>query len=98
MKIVNVKSFFNGSDMLSTRESGAILRDSIKEYLKKGSPVILDFEGINMITQSFADEIVGIFIRENGLDFVRNRIKIKNANNLVKVVIKFVISYSKKAA
>ena len=98
MKIINVKSFFNGTDMLSTRESGAILRDKIREYLKKDSQVILDFKGINMITQSFADEIVGVFIREKGLDFVKNRIKIKNANDLVKVVIKFVISYSKKAA
>ena len=98
MKTINVKSFFNGVDMLSTRESGAILRDEIRKHIENNIPVILDFEGINMITQSFADEIVGIFIREYGVNFAKSRIKIKNANELVKTIIKFVISYSKKVA
>lgn len=45
-------------------------------------------------TQAFGDEIVGIFTREYGFDFIINNIKIINANDKVKSALNFVVSYS----
>ncbi len=95
---IKVFEFFNGFENLSTRENGLLLRKEIEKLLEKNQYVVLNFEGINLITQSFADEVLGVLIRKNGIDFVRSKIKIKNASDFVKTIIKFVISYSKKVA
>ncbi len=95
---LKIKEIFNGLDNISTREKGLILRKNLEQLLKTEKTVVLDFEGINLITQSFADEVIGVLIRKKGLNFVKSHVKIKNASDFIKSVFKFVISYSKKAA
>ncbi|ACN98218.1 hypothetical protein SULAZ_0390 [Sulfurihydrogenibium azorense Az-Fu1] len=97
MVVIKVKEIFN-QDMLGSRENGLILRQKVEEELSRSSIVVIDFEGIDLTTQGFVDEFIGVLIREKGLDFVREHIKIKNASDFVKLIIQLVISYSKKAA
>lgn len=95
--VIKVIEIFN-QEMLGSRESGLILRQKIEEELLKNDIVIIDFTGIELTTQGFIDEVIGVFIRERGLEFVKKHIKIKNTSEFVKLIIQFVISYSKKAA
>lgn len=83
------------NDFAGSRYFGEIIREKTYEAIQQGNKVILDFEGINLITQSFADEIIGIFIRAFGIDFVKNNISIINANDRIRKLLNIVAGYSK---
>jgi STAS-like domain of unknown function (DUF4325) len=46
--------------VLVTRESASILRDAINSAVKANGEVSLDFTGIDAMTPSFVDEVLGI--------------------------------------
>ena len=85
-------------DSLTMRESGLRVRIEIEKALEKEKDaiVILDFQGLELITQGFADEIVGVLIRKRGLSFVKERIKAININEFIRGTLNWVASYSKK--
>ncbi|GAB6072742.1 hypothetical protein JCM14244_11190 [Venenivibrio stagnispumantis] len=93
--ILKIKDLFDGLDALTLRIDGLKVRKIMENILKKNEVVILDFEGINLITQGFGDEIIGVFVRNKGIDFVKNKIKVRNANDLVRGILNWVVSYSK---
>jgi len=84
------------TNSLGSRYNGEILRNQIKPLLDNNEIVILNFEDINIATQSFLDEIFGIFVRAFGTDYIKNKLLIKNVSPEIKKTINFVISYSKK--
>ncbi|MHB1665485.1 MAG: STAS-like domain-containing protein [bacterium] len=90
-----LKELFPNFDFLGSREAGSIVREQIKDNIDKKNKVILDFKGISLITQSFGDEIMGIFIRAFGDDFFKNNVEIINANGKVNAVLSIVNQYSK---
>jgi len=94
--VINVKNEIGGFDFAGSRGSGEIIRENIKPILDKNGKVTLDFLGIEGITQSFADEIFGIFVRAFGINYIKYNLLIVNANQSIKDTINFVISYSKK--
>jgi hypothetical protein len=94
--VINIKNEIGGFDFAGSRGSGEIIREKIKPYLDRKETVTLDFGGINTITQSFADEIFGIFVRAFGLDYIRGKLLIVNFNEEIRSTINFVVSYSKK--
>jgi hypothetical protein len=97
--VIKLKELFPECSSLTLRETGFELREIMNEILSKyNRKVVLDFDGIEIITQGFGDEIVGVFVRKNGLDFVKNKIKIVNANNFIRGTLNWVVSYSKKMA
>lgn len=83
-------------EFAGSRFTGEEIRNIMKEAFDSGESVILDFQGIECITQSFGDEIVGIFTRIHGVDFVKNNIKLENANEKVRSILNWVVKYSKK--
>ena len=89
---------FSDFDSLTLRESGLRVRVEIEKILEKekNAVIILDFEGLELITQGFADEIVGVLIRRKGVDFVKERIKPINMNEFIRGTLNWVASYSKK--
>jgi hypothetical protein len=99
-KVIKVKEIFPelDSDSLTTRWSGLdIRREMEKIWAEDPDAVItLDFEGIELIAQGTGDEIVGVLVRKNGLDFVKNKVKVINANNFIRGTLNWVVSYSKK--
>ena len=98
MKMVRIKlhEVIPGTTTLSSRELGAVIRSKIENALQFVDTVVLDFEGIELITQSFGDEILGVLVRRLGFPVIKEKVKVANANPLIKQVLKFVISYSRK--
>jgi len=99
--IIKVKELFpeiSDIDSLVSRESGLEVRLKIEDELKKNTDavIVLDFQGIELITQGFGDEIIGVLIRRQGLDFVKEKIKVINANGFIRGTLNWVASYSKK--
>lgn len=71
-----------GSD-LSSRSRATALRSRLLEDVKAGSNVILDFEGVRTVSDSFADELFGVTVAALGEDWFRTHLEIKNlAGNL----------------
>jgi len=96
LMIIKLQELVSGSVSLSSRELGAFVRSKILEALNISDTSILDFDSIELITQSFGDEVLGVLIREFGFPVVKEKVKIVNANPLIKQVLKLVISYSKR--
>ncbi|MBX0312710.1 MAG: STAS-like domain-containing protein [Sulfurihydrogenibium sp.] len=89
---------FSDFDSLVLRESGLRVRMEIEKILEeeKNAIIVLDFSGLELITQGFADEIIGVLIRKRGLSFVKERIKAINMNEFIRGTLNWVASYSKK--
>jgi len=84
------------TDFVGSRYAGEIIRNLMDKTFKEKKKVILDFKGISGITQSFGDEIVGIYTREFGTNWVKENIKVKNANEKIRKILNWVVGYSKK--
>ena len=82
---------------VGSRAAGEVVRALMEKAFVKGEKVTLDFEGIEGITQSFGDEIIGIFIRLKGKDFIKENVSLKNANNNIRIILNIVTKYSSKA-
>ena len=95
MKRIILSEKFNDTH-LGSRFNGASLREQIKPLLDNNQKVILDFINIEEATQSFLDEIFGIFVRAFGTEYIKNKLFIENIKPSIKQTINFIISYSKK--
>lgn len=99
MKTKTIKIYKITQDTLAgSRYNGEIIRKLTYNEIQKGNKIILDFENINLITQGFADEIIGIFVRAFGVNFVKNNISVINANENIRRILNTVISYSKNSS
>jgi hypothetical protein len=94
--IIKLKEIFPGLDFLGARMSGEMIREQMEKALDNGDTVVLDFDGIEDITQGFGDEIVGIFTRAYGKDFIKEKVKAINYSESIKTVLNWVVSYSLK--
>jgi STAS-like domain of unknown function (DUF4325) len=65
---------------LGTRALGQIVRSQITDALRTSSEqIILDFEGIRVMTQSFADELFRKLIEDLPRETITSRLGIRNA-------------------
>jgi hypothetical protein len=87
----------NNSLFLGTRCTGTELGKEIYKKLNSGEKVIIDFEGVDSVTQSFIDEILGVNFRFLGADIIK-KMSFKSCNEEIKKTIKFVYAYSKEMA
>lgn len=76
----------NGSN-LGLRELGKQIGLTIRETLAKGESIILDFEKVDSISSSFADELIAKVMFEIGQEKFLSLVKIRNTNNFVKTMI-----------
>ena len=102
---IRFKDLFPEITSLTGRDTGFSVRQKLQDLLgvqPDGSLIendvfiILDFEGIELITQGFGDEIVGVFTREFGVDFIKRHFKLVNACEFIRGTLNWCISYSKK--
>lgn len=77
-------SSYNAS--LGTRILGAQIRETIVKKMNSHDKVYLDFDGVEMVTNSFADECFRK-LREENQDSFRNKITFVNANDFIQRVI-----------
>ena len=75
-----------------TRTLGKKIREKEVKSFNASEKVIFDFEDVELISNSFADECFGKLIEEFGLEFTKNMTTFKNANNLVALVLKKAIN------
>jgi len=94
--IIKLKEIFSGLDFLGARMSGKMFREQMEKAFDNGDTVVIDFDGIEDITQGFGDEIVGIFTRAYGKDFIKEKVKAINYSESVKTVLNWVVSYSSR--
>ncbi len=95
-RTIHLKKIFPDIDFIGTRPSGEKIRAIMEQAFENNNTVILDFKNIKGINQTFADEIIGIFIRYHGKEFIKSKIKAINYNDEIKEVLNWVVSYSSK--
>ena len=95
MEKIVLKDFL-GSKESGSRYKGSLIREKIKPLLDNEEKVVLDFTDIELATQSFLDEIFGIFVRAFGTEYIKGKLLIENVSPSIKKTINSVIAYSKK--
>ena len=84
-------------DFLGLRAEGEVVRERMEEIImKEGKVAVLDFEGVRGITHTFADEIVGIFTRAFGKEWVKGNIRVVNANENVRRILNLAVKIALK--
>ncbi len=84
-------------DFLGLRVEGEVVREKMEEaIMKEGKIVVLDFDGIRGLTHCFADEVVGIFARAFGKEWVKENIRVVNANENVRRMLNLAVKIALK--
>lgn len=74
---------------LTTRSLAArIVSSEINKAIQRSRSVLLDFSGVNLITQSFADELVRDLVHRYG----RKSVALSNANETTERIIQHAIA------
>lgn len=73
---------------VGTRKSGEKIRNElINVYKQTNKSITLDFANINIISSSFADELIGKLVTEFGFYGFNNIFKLKNMNSNVQSIV-----------
>lgn len=72
---------------LGTRDLGAKIRLSIQEEIEKNDKVFLDFQDVNVITNSFANECFGKLRQAISTETFKSKIAFINTNDFIQRVI-----------
>ncbi|WP_321826274.1 STAS-like domain-containing protein [Maribacter dokdonensis] len=83
--------FGNIGSSLGTRALGQELRLEIEKSLKSGGFIVFNFEGVQLISHSFADECFGKLLLSLDFNNIKSNSTFKNTNDLVKKTISFTL-------
>lgn len=72
---------------LGTRQLGERVRKDLLETINSNELTILDFEGVNVVANSFADECLGKILLEMSLEQLKSCTTFRNVNQLAKTCI-----------
>ena len=86
MRTITIKKIFGDEVCVCGRASGALLREQIEVALVQQESVVIDFKGLDLITQGFCDEFLGPILQANGQETFR-QIKFKNCSEDVRAII-----------
>jgi hypothetical protein len=78
---MTTEHIFTATD-LASRHSAATLRQSLEPKLQAGK-VVLDFSGVEAVSESYADELLGVLVATYGLPWVFERLQLKGARPTV---------------
>lgn len=94
-QIVSVQDVCGRHDFLGSRDSGEKLHAKIVELLNlqenKNMKLELDFNGVNRVSHSFADEVFGLMTSRFGVNFIQAHIDLRNASGHIKTMCNFAI-------
>lgn len=91
-----LKNSIEDTSFIGSRNAGEAIRLKCDELFKNNNTITLDFISVEEVTQGFVDEVVGIYTRAYGIGFIKDKIKLINANQSIKDTFNFVVNYSKK--
>ena len=92
--MVTIK-FSDYGSCLATRELGHELAYMAQRLFDVNEKVIFDFNGVQIVTLSFSDELFGTLILSNGLDGLKGKSHFINTSDVVKSVIGAAIGLNK---
>lgn len=72
---------------LSTRIDGAAVREKIARGIEQNQWIVLDFDGVEVVSNSFADECFAKLMLDFDLPTVKAHTTFKNASPFIKAVI-----------
>ena len=75
-------SFRDFGENLGTRQLGQQVRQQLIPLLKKDERVVLDFTGVNVVSNSFADECIAKLLLTMSLDELKARTTFQGLNPL----------------
>lgn len=84
-------SFNHIGSSLGTRVVGRKIREDINFKLSRGEFVCFDFEGVDTISHSFADECFGKLLLDFDIDFLRQHSTFINTNKIISTAISFTL-------
>lgn len=84
--VISFKSFSNS---LGTREMGAEIRKDLIENIKANSLVTFDLEGVDVMSNSFADECFAKLLFDFELTELKSKTTFKNVAPFVQKAISF---------
>lgn len=88
-----VFSLHEKSSGFGTRQAGERIRNQILNIHQQSNQVIvIDFRQIELISSSFADELIGKLVIEFGFFGFNNIIKLKNMNTLIQSIVQRSVS------
>lgn len=79
--------FVNTASVLSTRNLGEKFRTDIERQFRAENFVTFDFEGVETISNSFADECFAKLLFEFSLATIKSHSTFKNTNKFVEQII-----------
>jgi len=94
MKMVKVVELIN-SDTAVSAESGNVVFKQIDSFLKSGSDVKIDFEGILLLTTAFLNAAIGQLYKDFSSEELNAHLKLENVAPEDKPLFKMVIERSK---
>lgn len=74
--------FKNIGEYLGTRMLGAKAREKLLPMIESGERVVLDFNGVRVVSNSFADECLAKLLRLYTLDELKERTTFKGLDDL----------------
>lgn len=79
--MVEFKFIDYGTDF-GTRDMGQKLRQKLMGLIDSGEKVVLDFTGVNVVSNSFADECIAKLLLEMPLDELKQKTTFRGLNSL----------------
>jgi hypothetical protein len=72
---------------LGTRQLGAVVRERLLPLLQESGRVCLDFTGVNVVSNSFADESIGKLLLEIPLEDLKRRTTFKGLSPMASACV-----------
>lgn len=95
--MIYVKLFETAGSFAENKDlARQIRKDKIIPALENGEEIILDFENINAVTQSFIHVLISDLIRHYGSE-VLDKISFKNCNETIRKIVDIVVDYMQEA-
>ena len=93
---MKVKLFDQVGDFAGDKDVAKELRENrLMPALRKGHEVEIDFNGVELATQSFVHALISDLIRHDDLDALEQLV-FANCNESVKTIISIVVDYSQE--
>lgn len=65
--------FIEKGENLGTRQLGALVREDLLQVIQSSDKVCLDFSGVNVVSNSFADECIAKLLLAMSLEELKSR-------------------------
>jgi hypothetical protein len=76
-----IDSITFSSSSLASRKSAFTVRQQLESRITPASSKVeIDFQNVDSLSSSYADELFGVLAEHYGLDFISKKIKISNAS------------------